>query len=96
VKSVEDLAGLVPDDMRGWFESKNGERVREPGILESFNLSPDDAEALIMRARIVMGWVEAPPEPEYEEEAPEAEAEIEGEVEAEAEAAPAEDAAEEQ
>ncbi|OYX06315.1 MAG: transcription termination/antitermination protein NusA [Caulobacter vibrioides] len=67
VKSVEDLAGLVPDDMRGWFENKGGERVREPGILESFNLSPEDAEALIMRARIAMGWVEAPPEPEYEE-----------------------------
>ncbi|MCF8505318.1 MAG: transcription termination factor NusA [Caulobacter sp.] len=67
VKSVEDLAGLVPDDLRGWFESKNGERVREPGILEAFALTPDDAEALIMRARVVMGWIEAPPEPEYEE-----------------------------
>jgi N utilization substance protein A len=68
VKTVEDLAGLIPDDLRGWFETKDGERVREPGILEAFNLSPDDAEALIMRARVVMGWVEAPPEPEYEEE----------------------------
>ena len=76
VKTVEDLAGLVPDDLRGWFENKNGERVREPGILEAFALSPDDAEALIMRARIVMGWVEAPPEPEYEPEyEPEAESE---------------------
>ncbi|MFA7263647.1 MAG: transcription termination factor NusA [Caulobacter sp.] len=68
VKSVEDLAGLVPDDLRGWFENKDGERVREPGILETFALSPEDAEALIMRARIVMGWIEAPPEPEYEPE----------------------------
>jgi N utilization substance protein A len=68
VKSVEDLAGLVPDDLRGWFESKNGERVREPGILESYNLEPADAELLIMRARVVMGWVEAPPEPEVVEE----------------------------
>jgi N utilization substance protein A len=68
-KSVEDLAGLVPDDLRGWFETKNGERVREAGILDSFNLSPEDAEALIMRARVVMGWVEAPPEPEVEPEA---------------------------
>lgn len=86
VKSVEDLAGLVPDDLRGWFESKNGERVREPGILESFGLDPQDAELLIMRARIAMGWVEAPPEPEPEEvEAIEdteafAEAEMEGEA----------------
>jgi len=68
VKTVEDLAGLIPDDLRGWFETKDGERVREPGVLEAFNLSPDDAEALIMRARVIMGWVEAPPEPEYEEE----------------------------
>ena len=68
VKSVDDLAGMVPDDLRGYFETKNGERVREPGILESFNMSPEDAEALIMRARIVMGWVEAPPEPEVEAE----------------------------
>src|SRR5689334_11674631 len=66
VKTVEDLADLVPDDLRGWFEAKNGERVREPGILESFNLDPQDAELLIMRARIVMGWVEAPEEPEPE------------------------------
>ena len=101
VKTVEDLAGLVPDDMRGWFETKDGARVREPGILESFNLSPEDAEALIMRARIVMGWVEAPPEPEYEEPVYEEGEFVEGEggteVEAEAEAeAPAEVAEEKQ
>jgi N utilization substance protein A len=76
VKTVEDLAGLVPDDLRGWFESKNGERVREPGILETFGLEPQDAELLIMRARVAMGWIEAPEEPEVEEEAyAEAEAE---------------------
>ena len=67
VKSVEDLAGLIPDDLRGWFESKDGERVREPGVLESFNLSAEAAEALIMRARVAMGWVEPEPEPEPEE-----------------------------
>jgi N utilization substance protein A len=83
VKSVEDLAGLIPDDLRGWFETKDGERVREAGILDSFNLSPEDAEALIMRARIVMGWVEAPPEPEYVEEEVEFEEEA-GEEPAEA------------
>ncbi len=69
IKTVEDFAGLIPDDLRGWFETKNGERVREPGVLESFNLSAEDAEALIMRARVIMGWVEAPPEPEIEPEA---------------------------
>jgi len=72
VKTVEDLAGLVPDDIRGYYEAKNGERVREPGILESFEMSPEDAERLIMRARVLAGWVEAEPEPELleAEEAP--------------------------
>ena len=76
VKTVEDLADLVPDDLRGWFEVKGTERVRQAGLLESFNLSPEDAEALIMRARIIMGWIEAP----------EAVEEIEDEAELEAEA----------
>jgi N utilization substance protein A len=69
VKTVEDLAGLVPDDLRGWYESKDGgERVREHGVLESFNLSPEAAEAIIMRARVAMGWVEPEPEIEADEE----------------------------
>jgi N utilization substance protein A len=76
VKTVEDLAGLVPDDVRGYFETKDGERVREPGLLESFDLSPEDAERLIMRARVAAGWVEAEPEPEpVEMEAVESETE---------------------
>jgi N utilization substance protein A len=66
IKTVEDLAGLVPDDLRGWFETKNGERVRQPGALESFSLSPEDAEALIMRARVAMGWIEPEPTPEVD------------------------------
>ncbi|WP_312166331.1 transcription termination factor NusA [Phenylobacterium sp.] len=84
VKSVEDLAGLIPDDLRGWFENRDGERVREPGILESFNLDAADAEALIMRARIAMGWVEAPPEPEPEEYVDEAEVDADADAEVEA------------
>jgi N utilization substance protein A len=66
VKTLEDLAGLIPDDIRGYYESKDGERVREPGILDDYNLSPDDAEGLIMRARVAAGWIE--PEAEIEEE----------------------------
>lgn len=64
VKTVEDLAGLVPDDIRGYYETKGAERIREPGILDSFNMTPEDAERLIMRARVAVGWIEAEPEPE--------------------------------
>jgi N utilization substance protein A len=84
VKTVEDLAGLVPDDLRGYYESKDGERVREAGILDDYNLSPEDAEALIMRARVAVGWIE--PEADIEEELGE-EDEALGESEEAAEAA---------
>jgi len=69
IKSVEDLAGLIPDDLRGYVEIKNGEKVREPGILESFAMSEPDANMLIMQARVKAGWIDASalnPEPEVE------------------------------
>ena len=69
VKTLEDLADLATDEIRGAFEAKDGERVRTPGVLESFNLSVEDAEQLILKARIAAGWIEADPEPEVEAEA---------------------------
>jgi transcription termination/antitermination protein NusA len=68
VKTLEDFAGLVGDDLRGWFETKNGERIRHPGILDSLQLSQEDADALILGARVAAGWIEAPPEEEAAEE----------------------------
>ncbi len=68
VKTLEDFAGLVGDDLRGWFETKNGERIRHPGILDSMQLSSEDADALILGARVAAGWIEAPPEEEVAEE----------------------------
>jgi N utilization substance protein A len=66
VKTVEDLADLATDEIRGSFESKDGERVRVPGVLEAFNLSVEDAERLILKARVAAGWIEDEPEPEVE------------------------------
>jgi N utilization substance protein A len=67
VKTLEDFAGLIGDDIRGYFETKNGERVREPGVLEQYQLTQEQADALVLNARIAAGWIEAPPEPEPEE-----------------------------
>lgn len=67
VKSVEDLAGCATDDLVGWTERKDGETTRHSGYLDGFDLSRQDAEAIIMAARIHAGWVEAPAEePEVE------------------------------
>jgi len=68
VKTLEDFAGLVADDLRGWFETKNGERIRHPGILDSLTLSQEEADALILGARVAAGWIEAPPEEEAVDE----------------------------
>jgi transcription termination/antitermination protein NusA len=57
IKNVEDFAGLVPDDLRGWFESKDGERVRQPGIFEDGKMSVETANDMIMQARLAAGWV---------------------------------------
>ena len=70
VKTVEDFAGCVPDDLVGYTERKDGEATRVPGYLEGFELSREDAEAMIMQARIKAGWIEPDAEGEAEEEAP--------------------------
>ncbi len=64
IKTLDDFAGLTGDDLRGWFETKGGERVREPGMLESFQLTQEQADALVLNARITAGWIDAPPEEE--------------------------------
>lgn len=69
IKTVEDVAGMIPDDLRGYTEVKDGEKVHEEGLLESFKLSADDANNMIMQARVKAGWIDASAlEPEVEEE----------------------------
>ena len=74
IKTVEDLAGCATDDLAGWTERTDGEAVRQARILDGFNLSREDAEAIIMQARLKAGWItEADLAPPPVEEAPAAE-----------------------
>src|SRR5205809_949930 len=50
IKTVEDLAGCATDDLVGWTERKDGESKREPGILDGYEISREDAEAVVMQA----------------------------------------------
>ena len=59
VKTVEDLAGCATDDLIGWTERKDGVSVRTPGYLEGVEISREEAEAIVMAARIKVGWVDA-------------------------------------
>jgi N utilization substance protein A len=73
IKTVEDVAGLVPDDLNGYSEYKNGERTHEAGMIEDMKLTDAEATRLIMMARVAAGWIDESalePEPvEGEEEA---------------------------
>jgi len=77
ILTVEDVAGLVPDDIRGYTEYKNGEKVHEEGILESFKMTEEAATMLIMQARVKAGWIDAAALEEMEEAAEEEIAETE-------------------
>jgi len=57
IKSVEDLADCATDDLLGWYERKDGESVRHPGILDDFKMAKEEAEEMIMSARVVAGWI---------------------------------------
>ena len=72
IKTMEDLADCATDDLTGWTERKGTESVKHKGAFSGLEVSAAEAEALIMAARVKMGWIEAAAEPE--EAAAEAEA----------------------
>ena len=60
IKTVEDLAGAIPDDLIGWTErkkEKDAEPVRHKGALDGLEVGRKEAEEMIMAARIAAGWV---------------------------------------
>ena len=59
IKTVDDVAGLVPDDITGWREpGPDGKPVFIEGILKKGSMRKDDAQIFIMKARILAGWIE--------------------------------------
>jgi N utilization substance protein A len=78
IKTVEDLAGCATDDLTGWSERKDGEVTRHAGALEGFTIEKEEAESMIMQARVKAGWVdETALAPAEEPQAAEAETEAE-------------------
>jgi N utilization substance protein A len=57
VKSLEDFAGSIPDELTGYTERKEGESTFHAGALDGFGVTRTEAEAMIMSARIKAGWV---------------------------------------
>ncbi|HHX90398.1 MAG TPA: transcription termination/antitermination protein NusA, partial [Paracoccus sp.] len=83
VKTLEDFATCADWELAGGWTMANGQRVKDDGVLEPFEVTLEEAQRLIMTARVMLGWVDpAELEPEAEEE--EAESGFETEEEAKA------------
>jgi N utilization substance protein A len=74
VKSVEDLADCATDDLVGYTEGRGPEAQQVKGFLDGFELSRQEAEAMILAARVKLGWIEPPTEEQEQEEVGESEA----------------------
>ena len=87
IKSLDDFAGLVPDDLIGWVETpaKRGmhKPIRHEGMFDGFDVNGEEAETFIMAARVSAGWVT---QAELDALAAERLAQAEAEAAAEAEA----------
>ena len=80
VKTLEDFATCADWELAGGWTTVDGERTKDDGVLEPFGVSLEEAQDLVMTARIMLGWVD-PAELEQAEE------EVDGETtEEEAEA----------
>ncbi|WP_300011357.1 transcription termination factor NusA [uncultured Roseobacter sp.] len=76
VKTLEDFATCADWELAGGWTTIDGERVKDDGVLEPFDVSLEEAQDLIMTARVMLGWVDpADLEAAAEEELEEADAE---------------------
>jgi N utilization substance protein A len=67
VLTLEDFATCADWELAGGWTSVDGERVKDDGVLEPFGVSLEEAQDMVMTARIVLGWVD-PSELEAEAE----------------------------
>ena len=86
VKTLEDFARCADWELAGGWTVVDGERVKDEGVLEKFDMSLTEAQKLVMTARVQLGWVD-PEELKAQEEEEQEEESAEGvEEEATAEA----------
>ena len=58
VKTLEDFATCADWELAGGWTTDNGERVKDDGVLEPFEITLEEAQNMIMTARVSLGWVD--------------------------------------
>ena len=71
--TIEDFATCADWELAGGWTTVDAERVKDDGLLEKFDVSLEEAQTMVMTARVLLGWVDPteldPTEPEAEGEA---------------------------
>ncbi|OUS04277.1 transcription elongation factor NusA [Rhodobacterales bacterium 52_120_T64] len=57
IKTLEDFATCADWELAGGYTTIEGKRVKDDGLLERFDVSLEEAQTLIMNARLALGWV---------------------------------------
>ena len=58
VMTLEDFATCADWELAGGWTTNNGQRVKDDGILEPFGISLEQAQDMVMTARVMLGWVD--------------------------------------
>ncbi|RJE80478.1 transcription termination factor NusA [Paracoccus sp. JM45] len=58
IKTLEDFATCADWELAGGWTTVNGKRVKDEGLLEPFEVSLEEAQVMIMTARVLLGWVD--------------------------------------
>lgn len=58
VKTLEDFATCADWELAGGWTTTDGERTKDDGVLEPFDMSLEEAQSMIMTARVMLGWVD--------------------------------------
>ncbi|PWR02179.1 transcription termination/antitermination protein NusA [Meridianimarinicoccus roseus] len=58
VKTLEDFATCADWELAGGWTTVGGQRVKDNGVLEPFDVSLEEAQNLVMTARVQLGWVD--------------------------------------
>ena len=67
IMTLEEFARCADWELAGGYTTVDGKRVKDEGLLEKFDMSLEEAQTLVMNARVQLGWVDpadlVPPRP---------------------------------
>ncbi|MCR9088992.1 MAG: transcription termination factor NusA [Rhodobacteraceae bacterium] len=58
VKTLEDFATCADWELAGGWTTDDGKRIKDDGLLEPFEVSLEEAQDMVMTARVHLGWVD--------------------------------------